>query len=179
MNLKFLTASAAAVLALCAAAPASAITYTFAANLTGAAEGTASTAFGTALVTFDDSAFTVAVTELWAGLSGPATGNHIHCCTATAGTGTSAVYVPFSAVPAVATGLYSNTFTLSSSSFATLLAGTQAGKAYVNLHTALYPGGEIRGFLISTSPVPEPATYGLMLGGLGVFGLMARRRRVA
>jgi hypothetical protein len=62
---------AAATLALCAAAPASAITYTFAANLNGPNEPTPSTAFGTAVVTFDDVAFSVVVTELWAGLDGP------------------------------------------------------------------------------------------------------------
>jgi hypothetical protein len=29
------------------------------------------------------------------------------------------------------------------------------------------------------APVPEPATYGMMLGGLGVLGLLARRRKQA
>jgi hypothetical protein len=168
---------AAATLALCAAAPASAITYTFAANLNGPNEPTPSTAFGTAVVTFDDVAFSVVVTELWAGLTGPVTGNHIHCCTATAGTGTSAVSLGFTGVPAAATGFYSNTFTLTSTAFATLLAGTQAGKAYVNLHTAQYAGGEIRGFLTSTAPVPEPGTYGMMLGGLGLVAWVMRRRQ--
>ncbi|MES2126016.1 MAG: FxDxF family PEP-CTERM protein [Pseudomonadota bacterium] len=28
-----------------------------------------------------------------------------------------------------------------------------------------------------SQPVPEPATYGMMLGGLGLVGLMARRRK--
>ena len=31
--------------------------------------------------------------------------------------------------------------------------------------------------LIMLSAVPEPETYALALGGLGVMGLMARRRR--
>lgn len=31
----------------------------------------------------------------------------------------------------------------------------------------------------SVTPVPEPETYALMLGGLGVLGFMARRRRAA
>ena len=29
------------------------------------------------------------------------------------------------------------------------------------------------------NPVPEPETYGMMLAGLGVVGLLARRRRAA
>lgn len=30
---------------------------------------------------------------------------------------------------------------------------------------------------IALAPVPEPATYGMMLGGMGLLGVMARRRR--
>ena len=76
--------------------------------------------------------------------------------------------------PSAKTGVYSNTFTLATGPFATLLAGTQAGKAYVNIHSpGLYAGGEIRGFLM---PVPEPETYALMLAGLGLVGVAARRR---
>jgi hypothetical protein len=29
------------------------------------------------------------------------------------------------------------------------------------------------------APVPEPETYGMMLAGLGVLGLLARRRKAA
>ena len=35
--------------------------------------------------------------------------------------------------------------------------------------------GSTRAFLLT--PVPEPETYALMMGGLGVLGLVARRRR--
>jgi hypothetical protein len=30
---------------------------------------------------------------------------------------------------------------------------------------------------LTLAPVPEPATYGMMLGGLGVLGFLARRRK--
>ncbi|MBS0485263.1 MAG: CHRD domain-containing protein, partial [Proteobacteria bacterium] len=52
--------------------------------------------------------------------------------------------------------------------------GLDDGKAYFNLHTNLFPGGEIRGLL---SPVPEPESYALWLAGLGVLTVCARRVR--
>lgn len=64
-------------------------------------------------------------------------------------------------------------------SFLTML---QAGLAYVNVHTALNPGGEVRGQLfqvaaIPTTPIPEPSTYALMLAGLAIVGWATRRRK--
>jgi hypothetical protein len=55
---------------------------------------------------------------------------------------------------------------------------------YVNVHTASFPGGAIRGQLAYVTtvnpPVPEPATYALLLAGAGVVGLAAsRRKRIA
>jgi CHRD domain/PEP-CTERM motif len=177
MNLKTVSALAAVSAAFTFAAPAHAITYVFSANLTGAAESppVSTGAFGAAVVTFDDVALTVAVQEIFSSLTTPASASHIHCCTAVAGVGTVGVSLGFTSFPAVQTGFYSNTFTLSAASFATLLTGTQAGKAYVNVHNATYPGGEIRGWL-AAAPVPEPGSYGLMLGGLAAVGLLARRR---
>jgi hypothetical protein len=175
---KALTLAAAASL-LALAGPASAVVYTFAAPLTGAAESppVTTTASGSALVTFDDVALTVSVAEIWIGLlGGPATASHIHCCTAVAGSGNIGVALNFTGFPSATTGIYTNTFTLGATPFSTLLTGALAGKAYVNIHNAGNPGGEIRGFLIS--PVPEVETYGLMLAGLGVVGFLARRRRV-
>jgi len=60
--------------------------------------------------------------------------------------------------------------------FAAQLNFILAGASYINFHTTQFPGGEIRGALISTTPVPEPETYALMLAGLGVLGGWARRR---
>jgi len=61
-----------------------------------------------------------------------------------------------------------------SSAFAAFATGLADGKAYLNIHSSTSAGGEIRTFLV---PVPEPETYALMLGGLGVLALVARRRR--
>jgi hypothetical protein len=182
MKFKSLSLVAGAVLALAAAVPAHAVTYVYAAQMNAANEsaGVISAGQGFAVVTFDDVALTVAVTENWAFLTSAVTGNHIHCCTATAGTGTSAVYQGFTAVPTGTSGFYTNTFTLSQSSFTTLLTGTAAGKAYVNLHTTNYGGGEIRGFLQGPAlPVPEPTSIAMMLAGVAAVGAMVRKSRKA
>jgi hypothetical protein len=59
-------------------------------------------------------------------------------------------------------------------SFLDMLTG---GLAYVNVHTAAMPTGAVRGQLMQVAVVPEPASYALLLGGLGLIGFMARRRR--
>jgi hypothetical protein len=47
------------------------------------------------------------------------------------------------------------------------------GRAYFNIHSTSFTGGEIRGFL---SEVPEPSTYAMLLLGLGLLALGTRRR---
>ena len=173
MRLSFLLSTAA--LALGVSASASATVFSFSTTLSSAGEPVpTSTGSGTAAVSFNDASFVVSVTETFANLVNPASASHIHCCTATAGTGSVGVSIEFTGLPSVTSGTYSNSFTLSAASFATLLTGVQAGKAYVNIHSpGTYAAGEIRGFL---APVPEPSTYALLLGGLAVVGWAARRR---
>jgi hypothetical protein len=55
---------------------------------------------------------------------------------------------------------------------AALLAGLNAGAAYFNIHSNVYPGGEIRGFF--AAPVPEPAQILMLLAGLPL--LLLRKR---
>jgi CHRD domain/PEP-CTERM motif len=53
---------------------------------------------------------------------------------------------------------------------AALAASMAVGEAYLNIHTTVVPGGEIRGFLTA---VPEPSTFMLAVLALG----LAFRRR--
>jgi hypothetical protein len=54
---------------------------------------------------------------------------------------------------------------------AALFAGIMGGRAYLNIHTTNFSGGEIRGFLTT---VPEPSA--MLLVGTGLLAMLARRR---
>ena len=191
--MKLQTMFAVAGAALFMALPAAALTTVYSTTLTGPGENppNASPATGMALVTVDDVANTMRVETSFAGLiGGNASAAHIHCCVAAPGN--VGVATGFPGFPAAASGAYDHLFDMTSSAiygatflanfgggtatgaFAALIGGLNSGMAYVNIHNATYPGGEIRGFL---TPVPEPGTYALMLAGLGAIGLIARRRR--
>jgi uncharacterized protein (TIGR03118 family) len=87
----------------------------------------------------------------FSGLSGPATGAHIH---GPADSTTNAnVIIPFSP-PAAASGTFSGSVALSPPQMAYLLAG----QTYINIHTATNAGGEIRGQIY-------PVQFGAALDG--------------
>ena len=157
-------------------------------------EITGATGSGTATVTIDTVLHSMLVNVVFSGLSGVTTAAHIHCCTAVPGTGTAGVATQtptFSGFPGgVSTGTYLNTFDLTlpgswNTTFVNnnggtpalaevvLLAGLEDERTYLNIHTNLFPGGEIRGFLVRN--VAEPGSMALL--GLAVSGLMITRRR--
>ena len=177
MKHKLTAIVSAALLAAAATFPAHAATSTFIASLSSLGEPVpTSTATGFATVTFDDVLNKVSVQLSFAGLANTSAFGHIHCCTAAAGTGNAGVLLGFNTLPAATSGLYTDSFSPTATTFSTLLAGVSAGKAYVNIHTpGTYAAGEIRGFL---APIPEPETYALMLAGLGAVAWAARRRSV-
>lgn len=178
-------------------APASAETRRYASTLSGAAEDppTVSPGNGSVLVTIDDVARTMRVQASFADLLAGTAAAHIHCCTAVAGAGNVGVATTtpsFVGFPlGITAGTFDNLFDMNLAgswnapfisahggttalAFVDLLVGLDAGKAYFNVHTTRFPGGEIRGFL---TPVPEPSTYALMLVGLAAVGASARRIR--
>jgi hypothetical protein len=125
-----------------------------------------STATGHIDVAWDTSTHMMTVNIVFAGLTTPNTAAHIHCCIAPPGnTGVATTVPTFTGFPGgVTSGTYTHTFDMSQSSSynpgfiashgatvpsaeAALLAGIQAGQAYQNIHTTMFPGGEIRGFL--------------------------------
>lgn len=130
------------------------------------------TAFGNATVTVDDVLNSVSVVLNFSGLTGGNAGAaHIHCCSLT--TATAPVVIPFTGFPSATSGNYSNTFTGVS---LTNINGIKAGLAYINIHDATFPAGEIRGNIVT----PEPATLSLMgLGLLALIGARAKRNRHA
>jgi len=163
---------------------AQAITFQFNAGLNGASEvpSSGASATGVATLFYDDNNSILTTDDSYSfslgvfGLSGVASGMHIH--TEPAGVNGPIVVnlaaSPFSVLNSGGTLLIGGTNVLPPS--ASFLGQLQSGLAYINIHTALNPGGEIRGQLIQVSAVPEPSTYTMLLAGLGLIGLLARRR---
>lgn len=183
-----------AALAL-ASAPASAATFVYTATLSGVNERprVVTPGNGSGLVTVDDVTNMMRVQIDFSGLLGNTTASHIHCCQPGGTNAQVATTTPtFPGFPlGVTAGTYDQTFDMTqASSFnpsfvtahggldqarADLFAGLAATRAYLNVHTNLFPGGEIRGQLFAV--VPEPATWALMLGGFGVIGAALRKER--
>lgn len=165
-------------------------------NMSGPNESppNASPGIGSGFITIDDVANTMKIQISYSGLTGTSSLAHIHAATATPLTGASGVATStFAGFPfGVFAGTYDNSATPINlagsgltSAYITANGGTAAtatsafisaansGRAYFNLHSSTFGGGEIRGFLIS---VPEPSS--LVLSGIAIGFAASRRRRI-
>jgi len=180
----------------CIGAAGQAQTYTVFLSGPNESPPNASPGIGSGLVTLDPIGNTMRVQVTFSGLLGTTTASHIHAATTTPFTGTAGVATTtptFAGFPLGVTsgsydsGLLDMTSTTSynpayitanggttASAEAALFSAIGAGRSYLNIHSSVVPGGEIRGFLVAT---PEPGSVALFLS-LGVsVPLLARRRR--
>ena len=139
-------------------------------SLTGPAEVPPNNSPGTgkALVTINAAANTMRVQATFSGLLAGVTACHIHAPTAVPGSGTAGVATTlptFAGFPSgVTAGTYDQTFDMllassynpayvtnnggtTATAWAALRTAISAGRSYLNIHSSMFPGGEIRGFL--------------------------------
>jgi hypothetical protein len=174
--------------------------------LSGPAESPPNNSPGTGetIVNYDANTHILVVTANFRGLTGTTTASHIHCCTALPNTSTAGVatQVPtFAGFPlGVTAGTYQASFDLTQaaswnpafitanggtpgSAEAALAAGLLANKAYLNIHTSTFAGGEIRAFLtpqLGATLIPTLSPWLLLvLAGLlaGASFWFVRRQR--
>lgn len=186
-----------ASLALAQFATAHIVQYNVVLNGPSESPANASPGTGTGMVTVDLDLATLRVEASFSGLTGNTTASHIHCCTAVPGVSNAGVATQlpsFTGFPlGVTAGTYDHTFDLAlastynaayvtanggtvSTAMNALLAGFDAGKAYLNIHTSTFGGGEIRGFL---TPIPEPASGALGAAGFAWLALSRRGRKAS
>ena len=166
----------------------------FSTTLSGANETTAnnSTATGSGTLQLSSDATRIKVNLNWSGLTGTALAGHIHCCALQGANRPVAIgFSPLSG----ASGTFSRRYNLTlastysggflaanggtaASARTAFLNGLTSGRAYYNVHTAMFPGGEIRGNL-AAGAVPEPASWAMLIAGFGMTGAAMRRRRPA
>lgn len=143
------------LLAAVLAVPAAHADTGFTASLSGAQEvgPVATTATGTAVVILNTAQTSLSWTVTYTGLSSGLTASHIHKAPIGVNGG---VIFPLNPVGGTTSGSFSGSVAVTAAQAADLIAGLY----YINIHTSNFPGGEIRGQLVS-DPVPAAtSTWG-------------------
>lgn len=192
-----------AAIAAVLASPLHAAPVTYIATLDGASESppNASSATGSATIVIDAVAHTLRIATTFSGLTATATAAHIHVINGPGDSNLLDTVGPVATVPLLpgfpfaTSGTYDQTFdTTDTASYranwvidsggtaglaeAALFAGIEQGRAYFNIHSSVFPAGEIRGFLALAAQVPEPGTAALLIASLGLCASRLRRPRV-
>jgi len=170
---------AAFALGIAPAAHAAVTTYTTTLSGPNESPPNASPGTGTGIVDVDPVAHTMRVRVNFSGLTGTTTACHIHAPTLVALTGTASVATTTPTFPGfpggVTSGSYDNTQDMTQATSynapfltangestaaaeAALFQHIADGKAYLNVHSSAFAGGEIRGFLTPDASTPVGAT---------------------
>ena len=147
--------------------------FSLAAVLTGDQETppVATDATGTAGITYNDQTNELGWSVTFADLSSPIVNAHFHGPAPVGVPAGVQVPIPFNA--GETTDTIVGTATLTDQQEQDLLGGLW----YVNVHSEMWPNGEIRGQVLECKVVPEPATA--LLLGAGIALLTSARRREA
>lgn len=151
---------------LASVSSAMAVTYQLVTNIDGAQAGTASPGTGSGTLTFDDVTNQLNWNISFSGLIGTQTAAHFHGPASAGFNGPIQIGLSLGS-PLVGSAVLTSTQE-------TQLLGEQW---YLNIHSSTNPAGEIRGQLLLAA-VPEPETYAMMIAGLGLIGVAARRKRL-